>query len=196
MDSTATAPKVETFQQQNSKDAALTFLRDVSNALTPQNDLYTGFNAATDDVAHTDLQVRQNQPNYNQFLSQVATDMTDPALMSKLGLTGSVVRDQDGDVSSLNFSDASMASAYSASILHREQMGQSPTVSAAAIEASNPIKDTAEQGTINFDVRDTSDFFKPAPPAPPVPPVLPGDPRWSGVPGITIDAPQYNVDDL
>ena len=194
MDKTAPAPKEQIDKQ--STAAALTFLQDVSNSLTPQNGLYTGFNMATDAVAHQDLKNIQNQPNYNQFLNQVAKDMTDPALMTKLGLTGSVVRDQKGEVSSLSFSNPAMTSAYNASVLEREQMGQSPADSAAAVSFSNPIKDTAEQGTINFNVHDTSDFMKPAPPEAPVPPVQPGDPRWSGVPGITIDAPHYDVDDL
>jgi hypothetical protein len=182
MNDAATAPTpVEklTTQQQNDLSAhaaALNFLNDVSGALNPKHQAWPGYpnapqydaeNYSSDAAAHNDLKVLQNDPLYKQFLNQVATDMSDPATMAKLGLTGSVLRDKNGDVSSIAFTNSGMSDVYNSGLQAKEAGGESPTRAAADLAAVNPLKDTAEQGTITFNVNDTMDIAKPAPPPAP-----------------------------
>ena len=184
MDNTTPTKSTESAVQQqaniSAQATATRFLNDVSGSLQLNEKQYDYYDAQSDAAARNLLQSIQSNPLKNQILNQVASDMNNNATMSQLGLTGSVERDSNGDVTGLSFTSPSMTNAYQSMMSLYQGEGATPAYASAALAQQNPIADTAEQGHIAFVVNDTSDFNKPQAPA------QNGRPS-SGVGGITIN---------
>jgi hypothetical protein len=81
------------------------------------------------------LQSLQNDPLKNQVLNDIASEMGDGSTLQKLGISGTVIRDKSGSISSFEFTYAEGQAAYRNAIYSRERDGQTPTQ--AAIDFDN-----------------------------------------------------------
>jgi hypothetical protein len=119
-------------QQQNDVSAnaiALKFLNEMSSGL--KGDLSAGSQAQ--DL----LSGLQGDPLQKQTLNQIATDMNDTAMMTKLGLTGSVQKGANGDVLSLSFSSEAGVQNYNNQLLTLEKSGVTPTQAESTLDSES-----------------------------------------------------------
>ena len=144
---------------QNQNDlstAAVTarFMNDVSKTFRSGAD-----NFSSDVDAHNILTDLQTDPLKKPILENIANEMNDKKLMSSLGLTGSVERDQKGDITNLVFNSQSQTDLYNKQLLQIEANGVTPTQADAEIRNENMFSIDRYTGTLNFDVNDPVRFF-------------------------------------